>query len=309
MQNDGFCGANKFTMKRYLLLCLYGCLQCLVSMGQSALPSGFDLQGHRGCRGLMPENTTAAMLHAIDLGVTTLELDVVISRDSQVVLSHEAYFHPHITTLPGGSPISSSQPPLLVYQMDYDSIRKYDVGMKPHPLFPKQQKLAAYKPLLGAVVDSCEAYARSKGKTIRYNVEIKSAAGYDGVRHPDVAVFSELVAGVLRSKKVLERSTIQSFDVRPLQYLHQKHPNIQLSYLVEGKGENLEQELAKLGFTPPIYSPYYKNLDAAKVKAAHGKGMKVLPWTVNDVPAMKALVAMGVDGIISDYPDLFAQLQ
>jgi lysophospholipase L1-like esterase len=129
----------------------------------------FDMQGHRGCRGLMPENTIPAMLHAIDLGVTTLEMDVVISADKKVVVSHDPHFHENITTLPGGGQLTKKEAATrLLYSMRYDSIIKYDVGLKPHPDFPRQQKMAVSKPLLSDLIAACEAYAKQKGrKTVK----------------------------------------------------------------------------------------------------------------------------------------------
>ena len=121
----------------------------------------FDKQGHRGSRGLMPENTIPAMLLAIDLGVTTLEMDVVISKDEAVVVSHDPYFHENITTTPDGRTLAKGEGVKhLLYQMDYDSIMKYDVGMKPHPDFPRQKKMEAFKPMLVELLHATEDYAR-----------------------------------------------------------------------------------------------------------------------------------------------------
>ncbi|HYO20902.1 MAG TPA: glycerophosphodiester phosphodiesterase family protein, partial [Flavisolibacter sp.] len=109
--------------------------------------STFDKQGHRGCRGLMPENTIAAMKKAIDLGVTTLEMDVVITADEKVVLSHEPFFNHEITTKPDGSYVKEAEEKTLnIYQMTYDRVKSFDIGLKPHPRFPQQQKLPAVKP-------------------------------------------------------------------------------------------------------------------------------------------------------------------
>lgn len=290
------------------LMLLAGCTSLKKSAPMPAAKP--DLQGHRGARGLMPENTIPAMFRAIDLGATTLEMDVVISRDKQVVLSHEPYFHEFLTTTPQGNTITASEAAsLLLYQMDYDSIRRYDVGLKPHPLFTQQQKMPVYKPLLSELIDSCEAYAARKGKRVGYNIEIKSAPGQDGVRHPAPPEFSDLVLAVVRDKNVLERTTIQSFDVRVLQYLHQQHPKVVLSYLVEQTPEPLETQLQLLGFVPAIYSPYYKDVRKEMVDAAHRKGMRVIPWTINTAAEMQHLLNMGVDGVISDYPNLFAELK
>ncbi len=270
----------------------------------------FDFEAHRGGRGLMPENTIAAMKNAIDLGVTTLEMDVVISKDRKVVVSHDPFFSDVITTTPEGKHLSKQEAPeQLIYQMTYDSIRKYDVGIKPHPDFPRQKKIAAYKPLLSQLIDATEEYTKSKGRTIKYNIEIKSNEKFDGIRHPEPKAFTQLLMQVIKDKNIRDRITIQSFDVRPLQYLHTTYPAVTLSYLVEKDSGTFQQQLDKLGFIPNIYSPQYAMLTKEIVLQCHAKKMKVVPWTVNTVEEMNALIEMGVDGIISDYPDLFTQVK
>jgi glycerophosphoryl diester phosphodiesterase len=269
----------------------------------------FDLQGHRGARGLMPENTIPAMKTAIDHGVTTVELDVVISKDNKVVVSHDPHFNELITTTPEGKYLTKKEAEeLLLYQMSYDEIKKYDVGLKPHPTFPKQQKIKVHKPLLSELIDAVEDYAKTKGKSIRYNIEIKSKKSGDGTNHPAPAEFSELVLAVINQKYILNRTTVQSFDVRPLQYINKTHPAVTLSYLVEKTTQSIEDQFTVLGFQPNTYSPNYAIVTKEAVAYCHQRKIKVLPWTVNSLSEMNKLIALGVDGIISDYPDLFAQL-
>lgn len=286
-------------------------LSCSSSKKTSIVSSqAFDFEAHRGGRGLMPENTIPAMKNGIDMGVTTLEMDVVISKDNKVVVSHDPFFNEVITTTPTGTYLSKKEAEEhLLYKMTYDSIRTYDVGMKPHPGFSQQKKIKAYKPLLSELIDSVEEYAKSKGIVIRYNIEIKSKESTDGVRHPDPVTFSEMLIAVLKEKKILDRTIVQSFDVRPLQYIYKTYASIKLSYLVENTLSSLQDQLDKLGFVPYIYSPNYPLLTRARVSQCHEKDMKVVPWTVNTVKEMKSLMAMGVDGLISDYPDLFAQVK
>jgi glycerophosphoryl diester phosphodiesterase len=276
---------------------------------QNAGGEGFDIQGHRGCRGLMPENTIPAMLKAIDLGVTTLEMDVVVSKDNKVVVSHEPWFETDITTKPDGSFIKPGEGMMKynIYQMSYDEIMKYDVGMKPHPRFPKQQKLNAIKPLLGDLMDSVENYLSKKANArIQYNIEIKSLPAGDNRFHPVPADFVELIMTVIKEKKMEHRVIIQSFDFRPLKYLHEKYPSIRTAMLIEDSDVNdFEGQLGRLGYTPEVYSPNQDLVDEKLVKECHDKGMKIIPWTVNDSKQIKKLRKMGVDGIITDYPDLF----
>lgn len=268
-----------------------------------------DLQAHRGGRGIMPENSIQAMLHAVDLGVKTLELDCVISKDNQVVVSHDTYMSADFMLKPDGSPISKSEEKtLLIYAMPYSEVKRFDGGTKPHAQFPDQQKIKTYKPLLTELIDSVEHYIKTKKlKPVYYNLEIKSAPTGDQTEHPAPAVFVKLVMAVLNQKKIAQRVTVQSFDVRPLQELHQNFPQQKLSYLI-GNKENLADNLKKLGFTPQIVSPNYAMVDADFVKQAHRLKVEVLPWTVNDEATMKKMAELKVDGIISDFPDKLISL-
>jgi glycerophosphoryl diester phosphodiesterase len=271
--------------------------------------SSFDLEAHRGGRGLMPENTIPAMKNAVDLNVTTIEMDVVISKDNKVVVAHDFSFNEVITTTPNGEYLTKKEAEeQLVYEMTYDELRKYNVGIKPHPEFPQQKKLNTYIPLLSELIDSVEAYTNSTGKTIRYNVEIKSGENTDGTHHPKPSTFCELLVAVLRAKKILERTKVQSFDIRPLQYIHETYPYLELAYLVENPTESLQEQIDKLGFVPNVYSPEASLVTKEVVNQCHQKGMRVIPWTVNMVKEMNELIALGVDGLISDYPNLFSQL-
>ncbi len=268
--------------------------------------SKFDRQAHRGGRGLMPENTIPAMKKALDLGVQTLEMDAVISKDKQVVVSHDTYMSSAFALKPDGQPVTADEEKKInLYQLTYAEIKKFDVGSKPHPQFSEQQKFPTYKPLLADLIDSVETYAKAKGlPQPLYNIEIKSTPATDGVYHPAPAEFVELVIGVCKAKNLGKRLTIQSFDVRPLQLIHKQYPDIALSYLTANP-KSLTENLALLGFTPPIYSPYYKTVTSETVKASHQQGMRIIPWTVNTKAEIESLVQLGVDGIISDYPNLF----
>jgi glycerophosphoryl diester phosphodiesterase len=262
-----------------------------------------DVQAHRGGRGAMPENTVEAMLYAVKLGVKTLELDCVISKDNKVVVSHDTYMSSDFMLKPDGSTISKDEEKrLLIYSMPYDSVRRYDGGSKPHPQFPEQVKLKTYKPLLADLIDSVERYIKvNKLKPVLYNLEIKSSPAGDGTNHPVPNVFVKTVMDVLNKKKVAQKVIIQSFDVRPLQELHKSYPKQKLSFLIANK-ESFAQNITKLGFTPQTISPYYTLIDSAFVEDAHRANVEVLPWTVNDEAGMKKMAELKVDGIISDYP-------
>jgi glycerophosphoryl diester phosphodiesterase len=264
----------------------------------------YDLQGHRGARGLMPENTIPAMIKALDLGVTTLELDLAVTKDGEVVVSHEPYMNPVICLTPDGKEIAAGDKTYNIFQMDFSEVIQFDCGSKFHSGFPQQVKFHVSKPRLSDLIDVVEKYVSDMGLTKpNYNIEIKSSPDGDGVYHPAPKEFSDLVYHLINEKLDWNRVNIQSFDFRVLQYMHQAYPEVTLAMLVETAGKPAEQ-LAELGFEPEIYSPYFAALTKETVDQFHQKGMKVIPWTVNSTEQMERLLNMGVDGIITDYPNL-----
>ena len=295
-----------------ILFLTIGCMH-VKKINHSPLAAGsFDFEGHRGCRGLMPENTIPAYQHAIDLGVTTLEMDAVITKDKQVIMSHEPFFNHEITTKSDGSFVDEKEERSWnIYQMTYAETLQFDVGIKTHPRFPLQQKVAVHKPRLSDVIDSAEVYAAVKNKHLPfYNIETKSTAATDNIYHPAPAEFVELIMQVIKEKKIEDRTIIQSFDIRPLQYLHENYPSIKTSYLFElPSDKTFAERLKELGFLPTIYSPDEKLVSPLLVKQCRQLGIKLVPWTINDIKRMKELKQMGVDGLISDFPDLYKQLK
>jgi glycerophosphoryl diester phosphodiesterase len=293
--------------KMYLLILLMNF--SLVSLAQSSINmEQLDKQGHRGCRGLYPENTIPGFLKAIDLGVTTLEMDLVITKDKKVILSHEPFFNHEITTLPNGEYVSeSNERELNIYEMVYSEVKKYDVGQKAHPRFLQQQKIKAKKPLLEEVIDSVEIHAKTNNKQpLFYNIETKIQPQTDNVYHPEPQEFVDLIMAVILEKKIQNRVIVQSFDSRSLQYLHQKYPSIKTALLVEAfDKKSFEKQIEDLGFTPTIYSPAQELVDLNLVQECRSKKIKLIPWTVNNLETIRRFVALGVDGIITDYPNLF----
>lgn len=270
----------------------------------------FNEEGHRGTRGLMPENTIPAMKKAIDLGVNTVEVDVVISKDKKVVISHDIYFHADFSLTPEGNRLSKKEgEDRLLYNMPYDSIKKYDVGMKPHPGFPDQQKMPAYKPLLAELIDSTDAYAKKKGTPIYYNIELKANQEWDGSKQPPVEELVDLTMAVIREKKLENRCYLQSFDFRAMQVIHKKYPRMTTAILIGGgEKRSLDRQLEDLGYIPEMYSPSFTLVTRELVDACHKKGIRIIPWTVNSTEQMKKLKQLGVDGIITDYPNYFQHL-
>ena len=271
-----------------------------IAVGQSQPP--LDIQGHRGARGLLPENTTAGFLRAVDLGVTTLEIDVVIAGDSTVVASHEPWMSATICSNPEGRAIIRGVDH-NIFEMDYETVARYDCGSRGHPGFPYQEKQSAVKPRLSAVISVVEEYVADRGsEPMRYNIEIKSRVEWDGTFTPPPAEFVRLVHEVVVEADIMDRVTIQSFDIRSLQAAYLIGAAWTLA-LLEGSDRDMASLLDRLGFTPHIYSPNYRLVDESAVEAAHARGMRIIPWTVNEVTDMERLRALGVDGLITDYPD------
>ena len=268
----------------------------------------FDVQGHRGARGLKPENTIPAFLTALDYGVTTVELDLAVTGDKRVIVSHEPWMSAAICTQPDGSSIDpKKEMGFNIYQMTYDQVKQFDCGSRGNERFPEQQKMAAAKPLLRDVIAAVEDHIKSFTRyEVDYNIEIKSLPQGDNLFHPAPQEFSDLVYQLIDQYLPWERVVIQSFDFRVLQYWHEKCPDVRLAALVENK-KSIDENLADLGFTPAIYSPDYKLLDRDKVKYLKSLKMRVIPWTVNEEKDMLAIKGMGVDGFITDYPDRAAK--
>jgi glycerophosphoryl diester phosphodiesterase len=266
----------------------------------------FDVQGHRGARGLLPENTIPAFLRALELGVTTLELDTAIAGDSTVVVSHEPWMSATICSLPSGDPVpEDAEQQHRLFAMSYAEVARFDCGRRGHPDFPEQQPMAVHKPRLRDVIAAAEGYAATHGlPSPRYNIETKSRPEWDGVFTPDPATFTRLLYDVLVETGVKDRAMLQSFDVRTLQVARDLDPDWSLVLLIaRDHDQGLAANLDALGFVPAVYSPDHRLVDAALVEAVHARGMRLIPWTVNALPEMQRLKALGVDGIITDYPD------
>lgn len=284
---------------------IYG---CKTTKTATAMPETFDYEGHRGCRGLMPENTIPAMLKAIDLNVTTLEMDASVTADKQVILSHEPFFNSEITTKPDLSfvkPVEEKE--LNIYKMNYEQVKNYDVGSRGNSRFPQQQKMKVSKPLLKDVITEVKKYCAAQNKPIPYfNIETKCQPPSDNIYHPAPKEFIDLIMDAIKAENMEDKTIIQSFDFRTLQYLHEKYPHIKTSMLIEAEDKrSFRKQLDDLGFIPTIYSPDKSLVNLNLIKEAREKGIKIIPWTVNAKSQIQKLKKMGVDGIISDYPNYF----
>ena len=267
-----------------------------------------DVQAHRGGMGLYPEESLAAMLNAVDLGVNTLEMDLCVTQDKEVVLSHDKYFHHRYATRPDGTSVEPDDPRVHLWNLPYDEVIKWDVGSKPHPDWPEKQCQPAVKQRASEVIDAVEAYCREKGlPPMKYNIEIKSDPDFDGGIEgqdwPEYHEFTDLCVQMLDARGLGDRLIIQCFDERALNYINKKYPGHILAYLVEEWETDYDEYMSKLEFKPEWLSPPHENVDQALVDRAHADGMKVVTWTVDDKDEMRRLIGLGVEGIISNYPD------
>jgi glycerophosphoryl diester phosphodiesterase len=270
----------------------------------------FMKQGHRGTRGLAPENTIFAMLEGIRNGAQFIEVDVYTSKDGKVFISHDPSPNILHTLTADGKELTKAEAAKYVFhQMNYEDIAKFDVGSKYFPAYPKQKLVKANIPLLSDLIDSVELYIKkNRLKPVVYNIELKNTPDYDNVKNGTPAELVDATMAVVKSKKLAkDRYYLQSFDFRPLKYIHEKYPEVTIGFLTNSK-LTFEENLKELGFNPAVYSPYFALTTAEMAKKAHDLNMKLVPWTVNTIEEMKKQIDMGVDGIITDYPNFFAEI-
>lgn len=280
----------------------------MISCTQSQSTQSFDLQGHRGARGLLPENTIPGFLKATEFNVKTIEMDLVVTGENELLVSHEPWFNYKISTHPDGSPVTEDeQMSLNIYEMTYDKIQQFDVGMRGHPDFPEQKSMKVSKPLFKDAIRAIEQHAAENNlEPLYYNIETKSEPPYYGVFVPQPDEFAQLLSDELteldREFDLLNRVIIQSFDPATLIAFRNLHPDVSQAMLVY-ENNPVQSYIDTLGYTPEIWSPNYNLLTNETVRELHNRNMKVIPWTVNTINEMRVLLQMGVDGIITDYPD------
>ena len=284
-----------------------------------------DIQGHRGARGLKPENTLPAFAHALSLGVHTLELDCAVTADGVVVVSHDSTLNPDITRGPDGRWLAGQGPPIR--QFTYAELGRFDVGrIDPKSgyakRFPAQQAVdGARMPRLADVF----ALARASGNdTVRFNIETKISPLHPA-RTAGPESFARAFLAQIRAEKMEARVTIQSFDWRTLRIVQQEAPGIPTTYLTAQQTfmNNILARDTASPWTAPlhvsqfdgsiprmvkaaggaIWSPHYEEVTAESVKEAQALGLKVVVWTVNEPADLRRMIGLKVDGIISDYPD------
>ena len=269
-----------------------------------------NIQGHRGCRGLMPENTIPAFFTALDLGVSTLELDVVVSADHRLIISHEPFMNADICSFPDGGRFSGEEGEMMnIYRMTSDSAAKFDCGKLGHPRFPDQLKIEAHKPLLSELCDTLRSYCQEKGIAFPFlNIELKSRPEWYGNYQPEPELYAEIALREIKAAGLENRFSLQSFDFAMLRALHEAFPAASLICLNEDRSKSMEDCFSELGFVPRVYSPYYELADELLVLRCREANVALSVWTVNDTAEAARLLEAGVRDIITDYPDRMLKL-
>jgi len=267
------------------------------------------LIGHRGCRGLLPENTIASFNEAIKLGVHAIELDVVVTGDNQIVVSHEPFISQTYCLKPDGTELTQEEDQQFnLYQMSYQEIKQYDCGLKVHPRFLEQKKKAAYKPLLSELITSCEVFTKNNSfSSIVYIIEIKSNSAYYDVFYPKPKEYVALVLQAISQYDFKDRIVLKSFDVAILKEIKRRQPEIKVSLLIN-RQEVISDKLKQLNFTPEILGPYYELLSKEEVFKYQNLGFQIYTWTVNEMNDIERIRSYGVDGIITDYPNRLVEV-
>lgn len=299
-------------------------------MGIPTMAQALDLQGHRGARGLLPENTLPAFAKALSIGVTTLEFDTGVAKDGVVVISHDPILNPDITRGRDGNWVSHGP---AIKDLTFAELQAFDVGrIKPGSRtadrFPNQTPVDGTR--IPSLAQLFELVARSGNETVRFNIETKI-----NPLKPDDTVgpedFAEALVSTIRQSGMVGRTAIQSFDWRTLQIVRKLEPQIETVYLTaqqqwmdsvksqDGRpsawtaGFNLDDADGNVAALikragGDVWSPFYQDLDRTRVEDAQARGLKVIPWTSNDAGSMEDLIDMGVDGIITDYPDILRRV-
>jgi glycerophosphoryl diester phosphodiesterase len=285
-----------------------------------------DIQGHRGARGLVPENTVPAFARALAIGVTTLELDCGITRDGVVVVSHDPVLNPDITRTPDGRWLERPGP--AIHALSWAELQRFDVG-RIKPVSAYAQRFPAQAARDGARIPRLEdvfaLVRRSGNDAVRFNIETKISP-LAPEQTTDVENFARKLLAVVQASGMAGRTAIQSFDWRTLQVVQKEAPGIPTVYLTAQQNfmDNIRAaessspwtaglHVRRFGGSIPrmikgaggaVWSPYYREVTRENVKEAQGLGLKVVAWTVNTEAEIRSMIELGVDGIISDYPDL-----
>ncbi len=255
--------------------------------------------GHRGCRGLLPENTITAFNKAIELGVDGIEWDVVVNKNNELIISHEPVIDASYCYDKEGKSFSKSEEKKYnIYQMTSEEVKAFDCGSKPYPKFPEQAKIKSYKPTLQ------EAFASIQFKpTTTILFEIKSVPAEYGSYQPTPEKYARIIANEIEKFQYKENIIFMCFDAKMLEAMHQLLPNYRYVYLTYLPLTSATAFLNDLSFTPYALGMLDLTITKKIVTAAHEKNVKVFAWTVNKIETAEKLKRKNVDGLITDYPD------
>jgi glycerophosphoryl diester phosphodiesterase len=274
-------------------------LNLFTVMTSQAQQAHFKVFAHRGFRGLHPENTIRGLQKALAYGAI-LEFDLAITRDKQVVVSHDPVLNPKITLGPNGRPLGNEK--IRIYQMDYATLSAYDVGKTPNKDFPEQERYPAHIPLLGELVDSVKAFANARGiSNPTYFIETKLNPKTDGINHPGPKEFVDLMMQVVNEKGIQYQLIVQSFDVRTHQILRKEYPQIKLALLAKDS-TSLEDNLDNLGFVPEYYSINAQYINQPLVDRCNKLKTKLIVGNCDDYKEILRIDKLGVNRVISDFP-------
>lgn len=274
------------------------------------LPENFDLQAHRVGRGIAPENSLFAIPIALDIPeVTTLEIDLAITRDKQVILSHEPWMSSGYCDHPNDDRIMPYEDEkIIIYNMDYAQIKEFRCGGRRDRNFPDQRLKYATKALLDTFFVETKRVCAEKNRELpHFNIEIKSDPEWDGFYTPKPAEFVSLTLEIIKKHGLEKQCTIQSFDPRSLEEVKKQAPQMRISLLGK-EGANWNDDQKSLTFKPDIYSPYFTQISPSLVKELQDNQIQVIPYTVNDSLSMRRVIESGVNGLITDFPDKAAQI-
>ena len=252
--------------------------------------------GHRGFRGLYPENTIEGFNQALALGIDGIEWDVVVNKDKQLVVSHDPFFESKFCLMPDGSEIVNEKS-INMYEMTQAEIQTYDCGLKPHPNFPEQKKFAVHKPLLQEVFSQVDL---SKA-TILF--EVKSSPQDDGIYQPAPKEYAEIIQKEIADFAFKQNIVFMSFDARILEEIHLLMPEYKCVYLTYLPLKSASAFLKDLTFKPYALGMFYPTIKRGKIRNLKKEGIKTFAWTVNDQKISQKLIRRGVEGIITDFPD------
>ncbi len=277
-------------------------LLAALALAPALAAQAFDLQGHRGARGTAPENTLPGFAAALALGVATLELDTGVTRDGVVVIHHDRRLNPDIARGPDGRWIEAPGP--LLRDLDFAELQRYDVG-RLRPGSDYAARFPDQAPVDGARVPRLAdlfALVRKAGNAhVRFNIETKLSPDHPGETLPPEA-FARALITEIRAAGVAPRTSVQSFDWRTLQVVEREAPEIATVYLT-GRRRGGSQPQAVHAAGGRTWSPSYQALDSAAMIEARALGLRVVPWTVNEPGYIERLIDLGVDGIITDFPE------